>query len=59
VVYLASDNSGLSPMRALRDAAAPGVRLRLLMDDMYTASEDDILLGLASRPKIELRLFNP
>ncbi|MBS0448026.1 MAG: phospholipase D family protein [Proteobacteria bacterium] len=57
--HLAIDNTGLALMRALRDAAARGVRVRLLMDDLYTAGEDDMLLALASCPNIELRLFNP
>lgn len=46
-------------MRALRDAAARGVRVRLLVDDFYTAGEDDLLLGLAAHPNVELHWFNP
>ena len=53
------DNTGLTLMRALRDAAARGVRIRLLLDDQYTAGEDDLLLALASYPNVEVRLFNP
>ncbi|MGH8822553.1 MAG: phospholipase D family protein, partial [Rhodoferax sp.] len=30
------DNAGLTLMRALRDAAARGVRVRVLIDDLYT-----------------------
>jgi phosphatidylserine/phosphatidylglycerophosphate/cardiolipin synthase-like enzyme len=56
---LRDDNSGLVLMRALRDAAARGVRVRLLVDDMYTAGEDELLLALASYPNVEVRLFNP
>lgn len=53
------DNTGLTLMRALRDAAERGVRVRLLLDDLYTAGEDDLLLALASYPNVQVRLFNP
>jgi putative cardiolipin synthase len=56
---LQGDNTGRALMRALRDAAARGVRVRLLVDDLYTAGEDDLLAGLASHPNVEVRLFNP
>ncbi|WP_261803437.1 phospholipase D family protein [Variovorax sp. PAMC26660] len=56
---LQGDNTGLTLMRALREAAARGVRVRLLVDDLYTTGEDDLLLGLASYPNVEVRLFNP
>ncbi|MDB5848773.1 MAG: phospholipase D/Transphosphatidylase [Rhodoferax sp.] len=56
---LQADNTGLALMRALRDAAARGVRVRLLVDDLYTAGEDELLLALASFPNVEVRLFNP
>lgn len=56
---LAGDNTGRALMRALRDAAARGVRVRLLVDDLYTTGEDELLLGLASHPNVEVRLFNP
>ena len=56
---LQGDNTGRALMRALRDAAARGVRVRLLIDDLYTAGEDELLLGLASYPNVEVRLFNP
>ncbi len=56
---LSGDNTGRALMRALRDAAARGVRVRLLVDDLYTAGEDDLLLALASYPNVQVRLFNP
>ncbi|WP_260397289.1 phospholipase D family protein [Variovorax sp. KBW07] len=56
---LAADNTGRALMRALRDAAQRGVRVRLLVDDLYTTGEDDLLLALASYPNVEVRLFNP
>lgn len=56
---LQADNTGLTLMRALRDAAARGVRVRVLIDDLYTKGEDELLLALASYPNVEVRLFNP
>jgi putative cardiolipin synthase len=59
VYQFRSDASGRALMRALRDAAARGVRVRLLLDDLYTAGDDALWLGLAALPGVELRLFNP
>jgi putative cardiolipin synthase len=56
---LADDRTGRYLMRALRDAALRGVRVRILMDDLYEGGEDDLLLGLAATPNVEIRLFNP
>ena len=53
------DASGRHFLRLLRDAAERGVRVRLLVDDLYTAGEDSLLLGLAAQPRVEVRLFNP
>ncbi len=57
--HLANDESGRWLLRALRDAAARGVRVRLLVDDFYTSGEDELLLAMAAHPNIEVRLFNP
>lgn len=54
-----SDDSGFALLRELRDAAVRGVRVRLLVDDLYTSGQDDLLLGLASYPNVQVRLFNP
>ncbi|MDM0106269.1 phospholipase D family protein [Variovorax sp. J22R24] len=56
---IADDETGRYFLRMLRDAAKRGVRVRLLMDDLYTSGEDELLLGLAATPNVELRLFNP
>jgi putative cardiolipin synthase len=56
---MANDDTGRYLMRTLRDAALRGVRVRLLLDDLYTAGEDPLLLGLAATPNVEIRLFNP
>ena len=56
---LGNDDTGRRLLRSLRDAAARGVRVRLLIDDLYTAGEDELLLGLQAHPNVEVRLFNP
>ena len=53
------DETGRFLLRSLRDAALRGVRVRLLMDDLYTSGSDPVLLGLAAQPNVEIRLFNP
>lgn len=57
--YFPGDNSGKFMMRALRNAADRGVRVRILMDDLYTSGEDPLLTSLAAYPNVEIRLFNP
>lgn len=56
---LQNDVTGHALTRALRDAAARGVRVRLLVDDLYTADNDEMLVRFAAHPNIEVRLFNP
>jgi putative cardiolipin synthase len=56
---LGNDKTGRLLLRELRDAARRGVRVRLLLDDFYTAGMDRLLLGLAVEPNAEVRLFNP
>ena len=56
---LAKDGTGKRLMRALRDAARRGVRVRLLVDDVQTAGEDDMLAELAAEPHAEVRVYNP
>jgi putative cardiolipin synthase len=43
----------------LLKAADRGVRVRLLLDDMYTAEYDPMTRALTGHPNIEVRLFNP
>lgn len=54
-----NDDVGHGFLRALRDAAMRGVRVRLLVDDLYTTGEDPILSLLNKHPNVEVRLFNP
>ena len=54
-----NDRTGRLLMRELRDAALRGVRVRLLVDDLYTAGSDTMFRGLAAFRNAEVRLFNP
>jgi cardiolipin synthase C len=53
------DETGRWLLRALRDAAQRGVRVRLLIDDYYTTGQDELLLAFAAHPNVEVRVFNP
>jgi putative cardiolipin synthase len=53
------DRTGRLVMRNLREAALRGVRVRLLVDDLYTAGADPMFRGLAAFPNVEVRVFNP
>jgi cardiolipin synthase C len=54
-----NDPTGRLLMMALRDASIRGVRVRLLVDDLYTTHTDPLLRGLAAFPNFEVHLFNP
>ncbi|GGC93982.1 phospholipase D family protein [Undibacterium terreum] len=53
------DDTGLALLKALRDAARRGVRVRILIDDLYAAGQDTVWSQLAALPNMEVRLFNP
>lgn len=53
------DAAGLLLIDELAAAAARGVRIRLLLDDIGTVGLDADLAALARHPGIEVRLFNP
>ena len=56
---LDNDNSGRLLLGRLADAAARGVRVRLLVDDLYSTHTDPLLRAMAALPRVEVRLFNP
>ena len=56
---LENDATGHKLLRAVRDAALRGVRVRILVDDLYTADSDRLLVQLAAYPNVSVRLFNP
>ena len=53
------DTVGRLLINELLDAADRGVRVRLLVDDMYGEEADDVWSTLDSHPSFEVRLFNP
>src|SRR5690349_14088617 len=54
-----NDDTGRLLLRNVRDAALRGVRVRLIVDDLYTTGGDPLFIGLAAFPNVEVRLFNP
>jgi len=54
-----SDIVGNAFIRALLRAADRGVRIRLLIDDIFTKGYDAGMAGLVSHPNFEIRIFNP
>jgi putative cardiolipin synthase len=53
------DLTGRHLANAVLRAADRGVRVRVLLDDLGTGADDQVLLALASHPNIQIRLFNP
>ena len=53
------DESGRLLALHLIDAADRGVRVRLLVDDVFTINADASIATLDSHPNIEIRIFNP
>ena len=56
---IADDASGREFVRALQGAAARGVRVRVLVDDLYATGQDARFAALAKNDRVEVRLFNP
>ena len=53
------DATGLAIFKSLLMAADRGVRIRLLLDDIWTSASDRKLVLLNEHPNVEVRLFNP
>jgi putative cardiolipin synthase len=56
---ISNDRTAHLLLRNVRDAALRGVRVRLIVDDLYTTGGDPLFIGLAAFPNVEVRLFNP
>jgi len=54
-----SDDAGLVFAARLLKAADRGVRVRFLLDDIFTSVDDIDLAMLDDHPNIEVRIFNP
>ncbi|WP_109479611.1 phospholipase D family protein [Paraburkholderia sp. C35] len=53
------DLTGRGLAAAVLRAADRGVRVRILLDDLGTNADDNLLLALDSHPNVQIRLFNP
>jgi putative cardiolipin synthase len=53
------DNSGRLILQRAVDAADRGTRVRLIVDDLLTSGQEQLMVELEDHPNIELRLFNP
>lgn len=53
------DNAGVVVTVALLKAADRGVRVRLLLDDVFTTVKDQDLALLDAHPGVSVRIFNP
>ena len=53
------DDAGMVFAARLLEAADRGVRVRFLLDDIFTTVEDSGLATLDAHPNIEVRVFNP
>ncbi|MDE1180943.1 phospholipase D family protein [Paraburkholderia sp.] len=53
------DLTGRHLANAVLRAADRGVKVRVLLDDLGTGADDQVLLAIASHPNIQIRLFNP
>jgi len=54
-----ADTVGIALTEAFLRAADRGVRVRLLLDDIYHSGRDEVYQTLDSHPNIQVRLFNP
>ena len=54
-----NDIVGSAFINVLLRAADRGVRVRLLLDDIFTSGYDAGMAGLVSHPNFEIRIFNP
>lgn len=53
------DETGLQVLRHIYQAADRGVRVRILLDDTFTANHDEVILDIDHHPNIEFRIYNP
>jgi cardiolipin synthase C len=54
-----TDNIGILASEALLRAAARGVKVRVIVDDLLMDAPDKTLLALAHHPNIDIRIYNP
>ncbi|MBS0454388.1 MAG: phospholipase D family protein [Proteobacteria bacterium] len=54
-----ADASSGKLLRAVREAAGRGVRVRILLDDFHSTGRNAVVMRLAFEPNVEMRMFNP
>jgi len=54
-----TDNIGILASTELLAAARRGVKVRVLVDDLFIDAEDTSLLALNAHPDVEIRIYNP
>lgn len=54
-----TDLTGWLLLREVLDAADRGVRVRVLLDDLYVQGIDPVFLALSEHLNVDVRLFNP
>lgn len=54
-----ADPFGFLFIEALLDAADRGVRVRVLLDDVFTEGYDEGMAALDEHPQVEIRIWNP
>lgn len=54
-----ADASTARLLRAVREAAERGVRVRILLDDFNSTGRDAVVMRMALVPNVEMRMFNP
>ena len=59
VYQFKGDASGRRLLAALREAAGRGVRVRVLVDDLYNVGNDPLLAAFVAHEGVEVRYFNP
>ena len=59
IFLMKGDAAGRVFAAALLDAADRGVRVRFLLDDVFTTVHDEELLLLDAHHNVEVRLYNP
>lgn len=54
-----ADPSATRLLEVVQEAAARGVRVRILLDDLHTVGRDALVMAMDEIPGVELRMFNP
>ena len=54
-----ADASTARLLKAVREAAERGVRVRILLDDLHSTGRDAVVMRMALVPNVEMRMFNP